>query len=223
MPRRAVRLSAWPAAPARGLAIITHAPRPRPRSTASRVQRTPGRCGRTCGPRQSSPAIRSSPSRTPPIAGPPHPRSVAPVSGWRLGQGVQHENQSTSPTSDADRARPRPHRAPDPGRLGSAGRGARCRRPRRRRGATLRRHRHHVFADRRRRCRDGERRKLALCCPPDAEPAEGFISALCRAGGEPARPARGRHRTLRTPDGEEVEHEVITILFQPEASGDDTL
>jgi regulator of nucleoside diphosphate kinase len=69
----------------------------------------------------------------------------------------------------------------------------------------------------------GERRKLALCYPPDAEPAEGFISVLSPVGASLLGLRVGDIARSRTPDGEEVAHEVVSILFQPEASGDYTL
>jgi regulator of nucleoside diphosphate kinase len=69
----------------------------------------------------------------------------------------------------------------------------------------------------------GQRRKLALCYPPDAEPAAGFISVLSPVGASLLGLRVGDIARSRTPDGDEVEHEVVAILFQPEASGDYTL
>jgi regulator of nucleoside diphosphate kinase len=69
----------------------------------------------------------------------------------------------------------------------------------------------------------GQERKLTLCYPSDAEPAEGFISVLAPVGASLLGLRVGDVARWRTPDGEPNETEVRAILFQPEASGDYTL
>jgi regulator of nucleoside diphosphate kinase len=67
-----------------------------------------------------------------------------------------------------------------------------------------------------------ERRRLTLCYPDDAEPAEGFISVLSPVGlallGLPV----GSVARWHAPDGTPHRAEVLALLFQPEASGDYT-
>ena len=69
----------------------------------------------------------------------------------------------------------------------------------------------------------GQRRQLALCYPDDAEPAAGLISVLSPVGASLLGLRVGDIARSRTPDGDEVEHEVVAIVYQPEASGDYTL
>ncbi|MBE7425543.1 MAG: GreA/GreB family elongation factor [Burkholderiaceae bacterium] len=68
----------------------------------------------------------------------------------------------------------------------------------------------------------GERTKLALCYPADAEPAAGFISVLSPLGLSLLGLRVGDVARWRTPAGERAA-EVLEILFQPEASGDYSL
>lgn len=68
----------------------------------------------------------------------------------------------------------------------------------------------------------GERTKLALCYPADAEPAAGFISVLSPLGLSLLGLRVGDIARWRTPAGERAA-EVLEILFQPEASGDYSL
>jgi regulator of nucleoside diphosphate kinase len=67
---------------------------------------------------------------------------------------------------------------------------------------------------------DGKTTKLTVCYPPDAEPAQGFVSVLSPVGmsliGRPV----GAVARWVCPDGEQRMAEVKAILFQPEGSGD---
>jgi regulator of nucleoside diphosphate kinase len=64
---------------------------------------------------------------------------------------------------------------------------------------------------------------LTLCYPPDAEPAEGFVSVLSPVGASLLGLRVGALARWQTPAGQEVQAEVRALLFQPEASGDFTL
>lgn len=66
----------------------------------------------------------------------------------------------------------------------------------------------------------GAARKLTLCYPSDAEPAEGFVSVLSPVGIALLGTRRGALASWRCPDGEKRSARVADILFQPEASGD---
>ena len=70
--------------------------------------------------------------------------------------------------------------------------------------------------------RSGERQKLTLCYPKDAEPATGFISVLSPVGMSLIGLRLGAVAQWTVPGGDEVRAEVAEILFQPEASGDYT-
>jgi len=70
--------------------------------------------------------------------------------------------------------------------------------------------------------RSGERQKLTLCYPKDAEPATGFISVLSPVGMSLIGLRLGAVAQWTLPGGEEGRAEVAEILFQPEASGDYT-
>ena len=70
--------------------------------------------------------------------------------------------------------------------------------------------------------RTSRQRKLTLCYPHDAEPAEGFISVFSPVGASVLGLRVGGVARWRTPLGEEGCAEVLAILFQPEASGDYT-
>lgn len=70
--------------------------------------------------------------------------------------------------------------------------------------------------------RSGERQKLTLCYPKDAEPATGFISVLSPVGMSLIGLRLGAMARWTLPGGEEGRAEVAEILFQPEASGDYT-
>jgi regulator of nucleoside diphosphate kinase len=66
----------------------------------------------------------------------------------------------------------------------------------------------------------GQRSKLTLCYPADAEPAAGFVSVLSPVGGGLLGLRAGGVARWSTPAGEERAAEILAILFQPEASGD---
>lgn len=66
----------------------------------------------------------------------------------------------------------------------------------------------------------GERHKLALCYPADAEPAAGFVSVLSPVGSSLLGLRVGGVARWLTPAGQEKRAEILAILFQPEASGD---
>ena len=64
------------------------------------------------------------------------------------------------------------------------------------------------------------RQILALCYPPDAEPAKGFVSVLSPAGlGLIGLPVGSLARWVG-PGGVESVAQIEEILFQPEATGD---
>ena len=65
-------------------------------------------------------------------------------------------------------------------------------------------------------------RKLTLCYPGDAEPAQGFVSVLSPVGASLLGLRVGGRAHWHTPQGEPRSAWVKTILFQPEASGDYT-
>ena len=67
-----------------------------------------------------------------------------------------------------------------------------------------------------------ERQKLVVCYPGDAAPNEGFISVLSPVGIGLLGQKAGATARWRTPGGEESAARVLTVLFQPEASGDYT-
>lgn len=69
----------------------------------------------------------------------------------------------------------------------------------------------------------GRRHVLTLCYPADAEPAEGFVSVLSPVGASLLGLRVGALARWQTPAGDEVQAEVLALLFQPEASGDFTL
>lgn len=66
----------------------------------------------------------------------------------------------------------------------------------------------------------GERNKLTLCYPEDAEPGAGFVSVLSPVGWSVLGLRVGCVARWSTPTGGERAAEVLAILFQPEASGD---
>jgi regulator of nucleoside diphosphate kinase len=66
----------------------------------------------------------------------------------------------------------------------------------------------------------GERHKLALCYPADAEPAAGFVSVLSPVGSSLLGLRVGSVARWLTPAGQEKRAQILAILFQPEASGD---
>ncbi|MES2975445.1 MAG: GreA/GreB family elongation factor [Pseudomonadota bacterium] len=72
-------------------------------------------------------------------------------------------------------------------------------------------------------CHTRLRHQLVLCYPWDAEPAGGFISVLSPVGLALLGMRAGSTVRWQTPSGEESSAQVMSILFQPEASGDYTL
>lgn len=66
----------------------------------------------------------------------------------------------------------------------------------------------------------GQRSRLTLCYPADAEPAAGFVSVLSPVGASLLGQTVGNVARWSTPAGDERAAEVLAILFQPEASGD---
>lgn len=67
-----------------------------------------------------------------------------------------------------------------------------------------------------------KRQKLTLCYPGDAEPHLGFISVLSPVGASLLGQRVGAIARWRTPNGDACAAEIVTLLFQPEASGDYT-
>ncbi|MHB8950695.1 MAG: GreA/GreB family elongation factor [Rhodoferax sp.] len=65
-----------------------------------------------------------------------------------------------------------------------------------------------------------KRQKLTLCYPCDAEPHLGFISVLSPVGASLLGQRVGAIARWRTPNGDACAAEIVTLLFQPEASGD---
>ena len=66
----------------------------------------------------------------------------------------------------------------------------------------------------------GQRSKLTLCYPADAEPGAGFVSVLSPVGWSLLGLRVGCVARWSTPAGDEREAEILAVLFQPEASGD---
>ena len=69
---------------------------------------------------------------------------------------------------------------------------------------------------------DPQPRRITLCYPDDAEPAQGFISVLSPVGASLLGLRVGAQADWLTPWGEPRTARVLAILFQPEASGDYT-
>lgn len=69
----------------------------------------------------------------------------------------------------------------------------------------------------------GQRSKLTLCYPADAEPAAGFVSVMSPVGASLLGQTVGSVARWSTPAGGERVAEIVAILFQPEASGDYTM
>jgi regulator of nucleoside diphosphate kinase len=68
----------------------------------------------------------------------------------------------------------------------------------------------------------GRQSKIVVCYPADAEPTEGFVSALSPLGASLLGLRVGDVARWHTPTGEERATKVAALLFQPEASGDFT-
>jgi regulator of nucleoside diphosphate kinase len=69
----------------------------------------------------------------------------------------------------------------------------------------------------------GQQRRLTLCYPADADPAQGLISVLSPAGTSLLGLPVGTEAHWQTPDGRQHAVRLLDILFQPEASGHYTL
>ena len=75
-------------------------------------------------------------------------------------------------------------------------------------------------------CQDlhtGRRQQLTICYPNDAQPAVGFVSVLSPVGCGLLGLRVGDVARWQTPSGEEGSAQVLSVLFQPEASGDYTM
>lgn len=68
----------------------------------------------------------------------------------------------------------------------------------------------------------GAEQKLTLCYPEDAAPAEGLVSVLSPAGASLLGLRVGAQARWQTPRGDARTATIVSILFQPEASGDYT-
>lgn len=68
----------------------------------------------------------------------------------------------------------------------------------------------------------GQRSRLTVCYPADAEPAAGFVSVLSPVGSSLLGRRVGSVARWRTPGGDERAAEVVALLFQPESTGDYT-
>jgi len=69
---------------------------------------------------------------------------------------------------------------------------------------------------------NGERRKLTVCYPEDADPNAGFVSVLSPIGTALLGRRIGELTQWTTPTGAEQRLRILELLFQPEASGDFT-
>lgn len=68
----------------------------------------------------------------------------------------------------------------------------------------------------------GQRSRLTVCYPADAEPAAGFVSVLSPVGSSLIGRRVGSVARWRTPGGDVRAAEVVALLFQPESTGDYT-
>jgi regulator of nucleoside diphosphate kinase len=68
----------------------------------------------------------------------------------------------------------------------------------------------------------GLRRQLTPVYPADAEPVSGFVSVLSPVGAGLLGLRVGDTASWCTPNGDVCEADIVSILFQPEASGDFT-
>ncbi|HEY0821166.1 MAG TPA: GreA/GreB family elongation factor [Rhizobacter sp.] len=68
----------------------------------------------------------------------------------------------------------------------------------------------------------GQRHRLTVCYPADAQPALGAVSVLSPVGAALIGQRVGSIARWQTPNGKEVAAKVEALLFQPEASGDYT-
>ncbi len=66
----------------------------------------------------------------------------------------------------------------------------------------------------------GIQRKLTLCYPVDAEPAAGFVSILSPVGASLLGLSVGQIASWSSPQGDTASAHILSVLFQPEKSGD---
>ncbi|MEO7937584.1 MAG: GreA/GreB family elongation factor [Burkholderiaceae bacterium] len=66
----------------------------------------------------------------------------------------------------------------------------------------------------------GRKQQLTICYPHDAEPTAGFVSVLSPVGCSLLGLRVGDVAHWETPSGEKGAAQVLSVLFQPEASGD---
>lgn len=66
----------------------------------------------------------------------------------------------------------------------------------------------------------GQLQKFTICYPGDAEPTQGFVSVLSPVGCSLLGLRVGDVARWQTPSGERLGARVVSVLFQPEASGD---
>ena len=69
----------------------------------------------------------------------------------------------------------------------------------------------------------GRRQQLTVCYPGDAEAAAGFVSVMSPVGSSLLGLKTGSIARWQTPSGEQGAAQIVSILFQPEASGDYTI
>lgn len=69
----------------------------------------------------------------------------------------------------------------------------------------------------------GRRHTYTVCYPPDAAPDDGRVSALSPVGWSLLGLKVGEVARWTTPLGEQRATRIVSILFQPEASGDYTM
>ena len=67
------------------------------------------------------------------------------------------------------------------------------------------------------------RQTLTLCYPADAEASAGLVSVLSPVGSSLLGMSAGSIARWQTPSGEPGAARIVSILFQPEASGDYTM
>ena len=68
----------------------------------------------------------------------------------------------------------------------------------------------------------GRRQVLTLSYPAEADPAAGCVSVLSPVGAALLGLRVGARAQWRTPDGEDMQADIVAVHFQPEATGDFT-
>ena len=66
----------------------------------------------------------------------------------------------------------------------------------------------------------GQQREMTLCYPADAAPAVGRVSVYSPVGAALLGLRVGERARWHTPNGDACEADIVTVLFQPEASGE---